>query len=311
MRTLLTGASGFVGSNIAKVLVDRHEDVVIDTRVDMTDRAAVLDHVAQARPDAVIHCAILNDWGRMHADRQAAWNAYVEATRNYADAAAAIDVPFCLVSTDWVFDGTQGGADEDTPPNPINLYGFLKAASEMVTLERGGAVARVMGVNGTHWARPTTPRAQDPGFGYFVASLVDSLERGVSFAVWEGDNINGVASPSLGAMCGEVMRRIVAGGHSGIFHCCGSASTTRRELAEATVDAFELDRSLLRFGPAPAAAFAGQRIPFDTSVSAMATSERLGTPLLSLDGLLTAFRHERQHGEIALLSTNDGKPGAG
>ena len=51
-------------------------------------------------------------------------------------------LPFCLVSTDWVFDGTQSGATEDTPPNPINLYGFLKAASEIVTLERGGAVAR-------------------------------------------------------------------------------------------------------------------------------------------------------------------------
>jgi dTDP-4-dehydrorhamnose reductase len=123
----------------------------------------------------------------------------------------------------------------------------------------------------------------------------------VPFVVWEGDDINGVASPSLGAMCGEVMRHIVAGRHSGIFHCCGSASTTRRELANATVDVFGLDRSLLRFGPAPAEAFAGQRIPFDTSVSAVATAERLGTPLLCLDELLTAFRHERTHGEIAPL----------
>ncbi|WP_395160479.1 hypothetical protein [Ilumatobacter sp.] len=97
------------------------------------------------------------------------------------------------------------------------------------------------------------------------------------------------------------MRHIVAGGHAGIFHCCGSTSTTRRELADATVDVFGLDRSLLRFGPAPAEAFAGQRIPFDTSVSAVATSERLGTPLLSLDELLMAFRHERTHGEVAPL----------
>ena len=102
-------------------------------------------------------------------------------------------------------------------------------------------------------------------------------------------------------MCGEVMRHIVAGGHSGIFHCCGSTSTARRELANATVDVFGLDPSLLRFGPAPAKAFAGQRIPFDTSVSAVATSERLGTPLLSLNELLMAFRHEHIHGEIAPL----------
>lgn len=301
MRTVLTGASGFVGSNIDKVLTDRHGDTVIGDRIDMTDRDAVLAHVRSSRADAVVHCAILNDWDLMHADRRLAWDAYVEATRNYADAAAAIDVPFCLVSTDWVFDGTQRGALEDTPPNPINLYGFLKAASEIVTLDRGGSVARVMGVNGMHWARPTSPRAQDPGFGYFVASLVDAIERGRPFTVWEGDEINGVASPSLGAMCGEVIRRVVFGGHRGIFHCCGAQATTRRELAEAAVVAFGLDRSLLRFGPAPPDAFAGQSIPFDTSVSAVATSERLGTPLLSLDELLAAFRHERSTGELAPL----------
>lgn len=301
MRTVLTGASGFVGSNIDKVLTDRHGDTVISERVDMTDRDAVFAHVRSSGPDAVVHCAILNDWDLMHADRQLAWDSYVEATRHYADAAAAVDVPFCLVSTDWVFDGTQGGATEDTPPNPINLYGFLKAASEIVALDRGGSVARVMGVNGTHWARPSSPRAQDPGFGYFVASLVDALEVGQPFTVWEGDDINGVASPSLGAMCGEVIRRVVAGGHRGIFHCCGSASTTRRELAEAAVAAFELDASLLRFGPAPPEAFAGQRIPFDTSASAIATSERLGTSLLSLDQLLGAFRHERSTGSLAPL----------
>jgi dTDP-4-dehydrorhamnose reductase len=178
--------------------------------------------------------------------------------------------------------------------------------SEMVALERGACVARVMGVNGTHWARPTTPRAQDPGFGYFVASLVDALEAGKPFTVWEGPDINGVASPSLGAHCGEVVRAAIVGGYGGgtqtdgsaIFHCCGAEAASRRQLAEATVDVFGLDRSLLRFGPAPTEAFAGQSIPYDTSVSADATSQRLGTPLLTLIELLHAFKRERETGEV-------------
>jgi len=143
MRTIVTGASGFVGSNIAKVLEERHGDTVIGDRVDMTDRAAVRAHVEMSQTDAIVHCAILNDWARMHADRELAWAAYVESTRSYADIAAERDIPFCLVSTDWVFDGTQRGATESTPPNPINLYGFLKAASEIVALDRGGTVCHV------------------------------------------------------------------------------------------------------------------------------------------------------------------------
>jgi len=119
--------------------------------------------------------------------------------------------------------------------------------------------------------------------------------------VWEGDELNGVASPSLAAMCGEVMRAIVAQGATGVFHCCGSDSVTRRQLAEATVDVFGLDSSLLRFGRAPVDAFAGWRIPYDTSLSAHATAERLGTALLSIDEILRAFRTERETGRLAPL----------
>jgi len=102
-------------------------------------------------------------------------------------------------------------------------------------------------------------------------------------------------------MCGEVIRAILAQRTDGIFHCCGSDAVSRRELAEATVAAFELDRSLLRFGPAPPEAFAGQRIPHDTSLSATTTAERLGVPLLSIDEILSAFRIERTTGKLAPL----------
>jgi dTDP-4-dehydrorhamnose reductase len=310
---VVTGGTGFVGSNIVKVLVDLHGDEVVCPvnrvapegevpyrweRVDMTDAGAVDRFVARVRPDAVVHAAILNDVDRIYADRRAGWVAYVDATRHYARAAARAGSAFVLVSTDWVFDGTQGPADEDTPPNPVNYYGVLKAVSEVVALEAGGAaaVARVSGVNGTHWARPATPRQQDPGFGYFVASLVDALEAGRPFTVWEADDINQVASPSLASMCGQVIRRIAAGGHRGVFHCCGRDAVSRRELAERTVEVFGLDPSLLRFGPPPAPP--PFPVPRDTALSATSTASRLGTGLPSVRELLVAFREERRHGRI-------------
>ncbi len=296
MRLLVTGGSGFVGSNIVKVLQDIHHDDVILERVDMFDPAAVATHVAKHRPDGIIHCAIVNDWDRMIADRHYAWDGYVEATRAYADAAAELDIPFVLVSTDWVFDGTQGPAAEDAPPNPVNLYGFLKAASEIVAVDRGGAVARVSGVNGTHWARADTPRLQDQGFGYFVASLVDAVEAGRPFTVWEADDINMTASPSLGSMCGEIMRAIIAQRQQGIFHCCGSDAVTRRQLAEHTIEIFDLDPALVLFGPPPDPT--PMPIPFNTALDATETARRLGSPLPSVTELLTAFRHERSTGTV-------------
>lgn len=292
----MTGASGFVGSNIVKVLQDLHGDDVVADRVDMLDPLAVAGHLERHAPDGVIHCAIVNDWDRIRADRHYGWRAYVESTRSYADAAVEADVPFVLVSTDWVFDGTQGPADEQTPPNPVNLYGFLKAAAEIVTLDRGGAVARVSGVNGTHWARPETIRQQDQGFGYFVASLVGALEAGQPFTVWEADDINMVASPCLGSMCGEIMRAMLVEQASGIAHCCGSQAVTRRELATATVEVFELDPNLLLFGPPPETA--PMPIPYNTALDATETARRLDYDLPTVRELLAAFRHERSTGTV-------------
>ena len=111
-----------------------------------------------------------------------------------------------LVSTDWVFDGTQGGAAEDEPPNPVDAYGFLKAASELVVAERArrGAVARIAGVQGVHRARPDTPRVQDAGFGYLVASVVGALRAGRPFSVWESPEINGLRGSKVSSLQSRV-----------------------------------------------------------------------------------------------------------
>jgi dTDP-4-dehydrorhamnose reductase len=303
MRVFVTGGSGFVGSNVVKVFTERRGvDVFAPSHaaVDLTDRACVHDSVADARPDAIVHCAILNDLGQLYADRRAAWDAYVGATRNLVDAANAVRAKVVLVSTDWVFDGTQSGADERTPPNPINLYGVLKLASELVVAERArdGAVARISGVAGVHWARPAAPRTQDAGFGYFVGSMVDALSAGRPFPVWVSEDINMIATPSLASASADLMWRIIDRDRRGIFHCCGGEPVGRWRLAEQAADAFGLDRSLLREGrPDPVARLAP--VPYDTSIVATSTAAALDAALPSVRELLVELRHEVETGSLA------------
>lgn len=305
MRVWVSGGGGFVGSNIVAAAVAAGHDVLTTANtfvapadapyavqnVDMTDDEATGHSIRAFDPDLVIHCAIMNDWHQMYDDRDASWAAYVGATRSTVRAAINdVGSAYVLVSTDWVFDGTQGAAHEDTPPNPINLYGTLKLASEMVALETGGAVARVSGVNGLHLARPTTPRAQDRGFGYFVASLVDSLGQEETFTVWEADDINMVATPSLALECGEIMLAIGEGRHDGVFHCCGGDSVTRRELAELACDVFDLDVDLLRYGPPDPASMLSAPVPYDTSLTTPRTDRLLSRSATPLRTLLTRFK---------------------
>jgi dTDP-4-dehydrorhamnose reductase len=296
VRIFLTGASGFVGSNLAAVFAAHGAELTrpAHAELDLTDHEATLRAVRAARADAVVHAAILNDPAAMAADRRAAWDAYVGATRNVADAANAAGAHVVLVSTDWVFDGTQGPAPEDAPPNPVNQYGFLKAASELVVAERAerGTIARVAGVQGVHRERPSAPRSQDLGFGYLVASLVEALRRGEQFTVWESDAINMLATPTLATDAGELIWRALEREAYGVLHCCGGEHADRVTLARRAAVAFGLDPALVLTGPPPQPP-AGA-VPYDTRLDARATAAALGVELPSLDTQLARLRHEME-----------------
>ena len=92
MRILLTGGSGFVGSNLAHVFAAPRRRgrraVARHARPDRRRRRRCARSAAVA-PDAIVHAAILNDPAAMAADRRAAWAAYVGATRHVVDAANA------------------------------------------------------------------------------------------------------------------------------------------------------------------------------------------------------------------------------
>src|SRR5581483_9549709 len=226
----------------------------------------------------VVHTAIWNEFAGIYADRVRAWESYVGVTRTLADAASAVGAALVALSSDWVFDGTQSFAEESTPPNPINYYGVLKAASELVTLERARdpLVVRISGVIGSHRAGKATPRAQDAGFGYLVDAVVSALERDEAFPVWEGPGLNGVATPTLATHAAEWIADLAERGARGVFHCCAADAVTRVGLARAAAAAFGLDPDLVRPVAPPATAFPPAPVPYDTSLDARATAATLG-----------------------------------
>ncbi len=188
----------------------------------------------------------------------------------------------------------RGPSREGDPPHPVNTYGFLKAASELVVTERAeaGTVARISGVQGVHRARTEAPRRQDAGFGYLVASLVEALRAGERFTVWDGPGLNSLATPTLATDAGELIWRAMDAGVTGILHCCGAEHTDRVALARRAVEAFELDGELLDVGPPPPDVLGGEPVPRDTRLDATATAARLGVELPTLETMLARLRVE-------------------
>lgn len=139
---LVTGGSGFVGSNIARVLHSRGEKVRILDIIDSPDR-----------PDEIefVKCDILDRQGVQEAMKgvdyvhhnvalvpltkagSKFWEVNVEGTQVAVDAAKEANVKmFIHMSSSAIFGGAldECPITDETPPKPIEIYGRAKLAGE-------------------------------------------------------------------------------------------------------------------------------------------------------------------------------------
>ena len=319
-RIAITGATGFVGSNIAELLHDRGHDVVGLVRrqpevatpwtpllVDFDNPADIADKLGSA--DAIVHCAIANDFHMLMNDQERAFDAYVGLTSRVATAANLLGAHMAYISTDWILDGTRHLTPESSYGNPINIYGFLKAMGEQVVRDlcpETGAICRIGGVMGAHRLYAQGPRSQDVGFGYFVSALVNTIKQGDTFAVWGGPFVNKVATPSLAAEIAAQIERVVEFKAVGHFHLVGDDAVTRMELARITCEVFDLDPGMLREIDAPEDQLFPQGVPVDTSLANAATKQALKLGPTPLRDLLTVFRQEMETEKIQAVTQKYG-----
>lgn len=320
-RTLtiaVTGSTGFVGSNVAAILSGRGHSVIGLSRrdvdgapwpirtVDFGSVASLSD--ALVGVDAVVHCAIANDFNRLLEDRAFAYDSFVGMTTRVAQAATGAGAQMVYISTDWVMDGTGHLVPETDRGNPVNFYGFLKAMGEQVIRDLhpvDGAVCRIAGVMGRHQLQEDGPRSQDVGFGYFVYSLVSALRTGDTFTVWNGPHVNEVTSPSLAAEIGAQIERVVTRRVGGTLHLVGDDAIGRFELAEFVCDVFDLDRRLLRQGLPPESELFPAPVPVDSSLGNGHTKQVLGIGPTPLHALLKTFRTELETGVATALTPSE------
>lgn len=139
MKYLITGANGQLGQELQKLLRERELDFVVfdSNQLNITDREAVFAAFKQVQPDVVLHAAaytkvdLAEDEGH-----ELNWQVNVNGTKNIADAAELHDAKLVAVSTDYVFDGTNGEDYLETDPvNPKNAYGRAKLAGELAVTE--------------------------------------------------------------------------------------------------------------------------------------------------------------------------------
>ena len=314
MKIAITGSTGFVGGNIASVLQSYGHEVIglVRTESKLPWQTKLVDFASEDSissalegTDAVVHCAIANDFNRLLEDRDFAYDSFVGMTSRVVKAANKAGSKPIYISTDWVMDGTTHLSLESNKGNPVNFYGFLKAMGEQVVRDLApdnGAVCRIGGVMGFHQTKQEGPRSQDVGFGYFVTSLVASLSKGETFTVWGGDRVNKVATPSLAAEIGAQIERVAVRNATGTFHLVGDDAIERFELAKLVCEVFELDVKLLSRSDPPESELFPAAVPVDTSLSNKATKKALGLGPTGLTELLKTLKLELETGKLTALT---------
>ena len=154
MKVYVSGATGFVGSHVARELREQGADVR-NERVDLLDRAALEEAVAGC--EAVVHVAALYSFDAPAAEIE---RVNVEGTRNLLDAAAQQRVRrFLFTSTAGTCGPVPGRlATEDDEPPVWELsvpYKRTKIAAERLALAAGAVVVNPTAPIGDGDRKPT------------------------------------------------------------------------------------------------------------------------------------------------------------
>lgn len=161
MKILVIGLKG----QLARALIERRDRPGIDMvtvgrpQIDLERPTGIADLVGGTRPDLIINAAAFTAVDRAEDEPDAAHAVNVTGPAAFARAAAASNIPFIHVSTDYVFDGKKGAFyTEADPVSPVNVYGKTKAAGEAAVLAAhpGALVARTSWVyapEGTNFVR--------------------------------------------------------------------------------------------------------------------------------------------------------------
>ena len=166
MRILVTGGAGYIGSLLCPGLLDRgHEVILLDSLMfgvqpilhfithpklevvlgDVRDRRVVTP--LAARVDAVLHLAAIVGYQACAADPTTAETTNVDGTRVVVDALSASQL-LVYASTGSTYGHCETVATEDTPINPLTLYGRSKRDAERLVVDKGGVGLRFATVFG-------------------------------------------------------------------------------------------------------------------------------------------------------------------
>lgn len=247
-RILVTGSNGLLGQSLVKSFrkefevigaskgtADHEEKPEIPYyNVDLTHRGQTSSLIEDIRPDVIINAGAFTAVDVCETERELCWNSNVKAVENIIEGSARLKPVLVQISTDYVFDGTNGPYRETDVPNPRGVYARSKFAAENIikSCPLEYMIIRTQVLYGID-AR---------GRHNFASWVIDQLRQGKKIRV-VGDQ---VGNPTITDDVSEGIIRLLRGEDFGIYHISGSEIASRYHFALKIAEIFDLDSSLIQ-----------------------------------------------------------------
>jgi GDP-4-dehydro-6-deoxy-D-mannose reductase len=243
MRTLVTGATGFVGGHLVERLLAAGDEVHGLTRrstwppdlahlaadvplyaADLSESERAKRVLAEVRPERIAHLAGFADAGGSFRDPAAAWAGNLDATRNLCDAVVAWGggPRILLVSTGQVYGPSDLPIDESAELRPASPYAASKAAADLfgyqVTRHPGLDIVRVRPFNQVGPRQPPQYAA-----GHFARQLA-RIEAGLDAPRLEVGDLTARRDLTDVRDMAEAFRLLLDRGRTGEVYNAGSGA---------------------------------------------------------------------------------------
>lgn len=248
-KILITGANGLLGQKLVKLYEEQDNVQVIATglgenrnlegsyvyhQMDVTSSENVNKLVSQEQPDVVINTAAMTHVDQCELDPDGCRKLNVDAVVHLIDACKESGSFLIHLSTDFIFDGTNGPYKEEDSPNPLSKYAESKLEAEQL-LKAGvikHAVVRTMLVYGV---------AHDMSRSNIILWVKKNLEEKKHIKVVNDQWRTPTLAEDLAKACALVAHKRA----EGTFHVSGSDMLTPYDMAMTTANFFDLDESLI------------------------------------------------------------------
>lgn len=248
-KILITGSNGLLGQKLVQLISNQKGiELIASARgenrnpegnykfrtMDITNASEVDMEISSEKPDVIINTAAMTNVDQCELNQEDCYIQNVSSVEHLLNACTKNNCFFLQVSTDFIFDGSEGPLSEDATPNPVNYYGKTKlwAEEKIQNSNARWAIARTVLVYGV---------AHDMSRSNIILWVKKSLEEGKEINVVDDQYRTPTLAEDLAQGCWLIANKQA----EGIFNISGEDMVTPHEIAIETAEVFKLNKGLI------------------------------------------------------------------